>query len=141
MSWYAYSIFLGIFLRLLRQYAPIVRFSFTVIRRRVPLPWGIWAIPKSARLWVFFKSRSIPSNVMEPAVTGDNPQIRRSNVVFPAPLEPTRETTSPLSTSMLTSYSTFRSPYPAEIFLISSNDIEFPSSNVGFDDFRPLKNL
>ena len=62
-----------------------------------------------------------PSNVVDPCTCLCSPMMQRSRVVLPAPLRPTRVTTSPGATSMLTSESTRASPYQAETPATSSD--------------------
>src|SRR6476660_5462487 len=71
-------------------------------------------MPARARASAERLARSVPSKPMLPSVCRCSPMTERSRVVLPAPLRPTRVTTSPGATSMLTSVSTRASPYQAE---------------------------
>ena len=54
--------------------------------------------------------RSTPSMVMVPAVGASRPEMTRSSVVLPAPLEPITATASPASTFMETPNSAWKPP-------------------------------
>ena len=81
------------------MYAPIMRFSSTVMRAKTCRPSGTWARPSSIILLGAVLRRSVPSSIMEPLSAGTRPLIVCRVVVLPAPLAPMRETSSPSLTS------------------------------------------
>ena len=74
------------------------------------------------------RSRSMrcPSNQISPPLTGSIPLIDRAVVVLPAPLTPSRATTSPAATSNDTSCSARNAPYRAAMPLTSSSVPDLP---------------
>src|ERR1035437_3859851 len=81
---------------------------------------------RSGDLW----PSSLPSRRTVPSIWRCRPMTERSNVVLPAPLRPTRVTTSPACTLKETSARTRASPYQADSPAISSMSM----SQVGGDD-------
>src|SRR3954467_11382725 len=79
-----------------------------------PRAAGPQPMPARARASAERLPRSVPSKVTAPSICRCRPMTERSRVVLPAPLRPTRVTTSPGATSMLTSVRTRASPYQAE---------------------------
>src|SRR6478609_5619115 len=85
-----------------------------------------------------------PAKVTPPAFQGTRPEIARSSVVLPAPLGPSRVTTSPAPIVMSTPCSTAILPYPASSPRMSSNG---SAAEIGTDDLlvhanfsrRPLR--
>src|SRR6478752_2386598 len=80
----------------------------------MPRSSGTQPMPARARASADRLARSAPSRVIVPSICRCRPMTERSRVVLPAPLRPTRVTTSPGATSMLTSVRTRASPYQAE---------------------------
>src|SRR5699024_5730667 len=96
---YTFARLLAISCLSLRVYAPIRRFSYTVISANTRRPSGTWAIPISTILWAGIFVISFPSKVILPALDGMIPVSVCRVVVFPAPLAPIRAMTSPWFTS------------------------------------------
>ena len=71
-------------------------------------------MPALARLSGDVLSSSLPSSRITPSTWRCRPMTERSSVVLPAPLRPTRVTTSPGLTASETSVRTRASPYQAE---------------------------
>src|SRR5690554_3950988 len=101
-------------------YAPISRFSMTVMEAKTCRPSGTCAIPRCGRRDDVTDSKSCPSKVMEPAMAWTEPEIVLNRVLLPAPLGPTIATNSPSLTVMFTSLRTGTAEYPATSCLISS---------------------
>src|SRR4051812_40785201 len=80
----------------------------------MPRSSGTQPIPARARASADRLTRSDPSSGIVPSICRCRPMTERSRVVLPAPLRPTRVTTSPGATPMLTSVRTRASPYQAE---------------------------
>src|SRR5690349_20765731 len=80
----------------------------------MPRSSGTQPSPARARLSGDALPRSEPPHETVPSTCRCRPSTDRSSVVLPAPLRPTRITTSPGSTLRSTSLSTFASPYQAE---------------------------
>src|SRR6478735_4447665 len=80
----------------------------------MPRSSGTQPMPTRARASADRLARSAPSRVIVPSICRCRPMTERSRVVLPAPLRPTRVTTSPGATSMLTSVRARASPYQAE---------------------------
>src|SRR3954467_12715026 len=84
---------------------------------------------------------SVPSNATEPRRCGTMPMIARKVVVLPAPLRPSRVTTSPSSTSKSIPCRMCDSPYQACRSWTRSNARAFgkrsgmPGADIGVDDF------
>ena len=78
---------------------PISMFSITDIPGKTPRPSGAWMRPSMTRLWALTRLMSRPSNHTEPFDNGSRPDTARINVVLPAPLEPSRVTSSPARTT------------------------------------------
>ena len=85
-------------LRSLRAYAPMSRFSSTVIPGKMPRPSGDWQIPIVVRWWAGMRVMSWPSNMTRPPAVLRIPESIRSVVDLPAPLAPISVTISPSST-------------------------------------------
>ena len=64
-----------------------------------PRPSGAWINPSVTRRCAFTREMSLPSNHTDPDVSGRSPEIARMMVVLPAPLEPSRVTSSPCRTT------------------------------------------
>src|SRR6266702_690667 len=79
-----------------------------------------------------------PRSRISPRVGWSRPAMARRIVVFPAPFEPTRLTTSPPATRKETSWTTVRSLYPTEMPSTSST---VALSQVGLDDARVRHHL
>ena len=73
-------------------------------------PSGESAIPWATISCAGTRVMSSPSNVIVPALAGVRPEIERSVVDLPAPLEPISVTTSPSSTSSETPLSASIAP-------------------------------
>src|SRR5437879_2883534 len=91
----------------------MTRLSTTVIRGNRRRPSGDWQIPSST----IFEGRVVvisrPSNLIVPEAGCMRPEIVRRVVVLPAPLDPMRATTSPLSTLIETLRRAWMRPYKA----------------------------
>ena len=81
--------------RSLRRNAPRSRFSDTVIRGKIRRPSGDWAIPRRTISSAAVRSIRLPSNVTCPWRGRSRPEIVRSVVDLPAPLDPMSVTISP----------------------------------------------
>ena len=86
------------------------RFSATVSPGYTPRPPGAWAIPRRARASGAAPLTSRPSKVTVPFRAGVRPEMARTSVDFPAPLVPSRATTSPAATARSTPNSTCSDP-------------------------------
>src|SRR5215469_4131794 len=89
------------------------RFSSTESDEKMPRSSGQNAMPLRAISFYARPMSSRPSKRTEPARRVTMPMIDLSVVVLPAPLRPSRQTTSPARTSKLTPCSTCDSPYHA----------------------------
>src|SRR6476661_5696017 len=85
----------------------------------MPRSSGTQPMPARARLSALALPRSSPPQVTVPSTWRCSPMTERSSVVLPAPLRPTRVTTSPGSTRRSTSVRTLASPYQADSPAIS----------------------
>src|ERR1044071_8105411 len=103
----------------------------------MPRSSGTYPRPSAHRLWGGSFVMSRPSSSMRPDVGLCSPMRQRRSVVLPAPLRPTRVTTSPSSTSRETPCSTWASPYPAVSSWILSNVLP----QVGGDHARVVADL
>ncbi|SHT11928.1 Uncharacterised protein [Mycobacteroides abscessus subsp. abscessus] len=65
----------------------------------MPRPSGACTIPALTRLCAFIFEMSCPSKNMVPELSGTRPDMARMAVDLPAPLEPSRVTSSPSRTS------------------------------------------
>ena len=74
---------------------PIVRFSRTVMARKMRLPSGTSAKPCDARWCAGSRVTSFPDSLMVPARIGSRPATALRNVDLPAPLRPTKAVTRP----------------------------------------------
>ena len=81
------------------MYAPIMRFSSTVMRANTWRPSGTCASPRLIIRFGAVLRRSAPSSVMLPLAALTRPLIVCSVVVLPAPFAPMRDTSSPSLTS------------------------------------------
>src|SRR5450830_152257 len=79
--------------------------------------WNVRPIPIRARLYIGARITSAPSNVIWPLVGRTKPEMALNNVVFPAPLGPTRPTTSCVPTASVTLFTAVRPPKRTDIFL------------------------
>ena len=68
-------------------------------------------MPARARWYIGSRVTSRPSNMTVPPSESIRPMVMRKLVVLPAPLGPSRPTTSPWSTSKSTPLTTWRRPY------------------------------
>ena len=93
-----------------RQYAPISRFSRTVIPGQSCRASGIRTSPRATSSYGGFPQTSSPSNRIRPRRGAINPQSVFRIVDFPAPLAPIRVTTSDSATSKLTSQTAWTAP-------------------------------
>ena len=89
--------------RFVLRKAPISKFSKTVSPGKTCRPSGTCESPAATIFWAGTFWISLPTNSILPALGRTKPEIVRRMVVFPAPLAPIRETTSPSFTSKLTS--------------------------------------
>src|ERR1700722_3563562 len=97
-----------------------MRFSVTLSEPKMPRPSGQSAIPARA-IWFGIRfTISAPRYRMLPSRRGTNPMIDFRVVVLPAPLRPSKVTSSPSRTSNSAPCRTWLSPYQALSPLISS---------------------
>src|SRR5512134_1053974 len=94
-----------------RMYAPISRFSRTVIRERIARPSGTSAMPRRTIRCGGRPATSSPRKRIDPAPGARTPAIVRISVVFPAPLAPMMPTIPPSGTSRVTSRNARIFPY------------------------------
>src|SRR5262245_24570029 len=123
----------------LRMYAPISRFSSTLMPGKMPRPSGAWQIPSATRRSARILVMSRPSNRTAPAAIGRRPETARMVVVLPAPFAPTSATFSPSLTSRLMPCSAWMRPYSIVMLSISSSIGRYPQIRV--DDPRVLPHL
>ena len=109
-------------------YTPILRFSYTVSCGKHLALSGTILMPRSALLWVGMAVISVPSNIILPDLTFCSPIRALRVVVFPAPLAPIIDTSSPFSTWKLIPWTASMSPYDMERSFTSSNigTLSFP---------------
>ncbi len=93
-----------------RVYAPISRFSYTVIRGNSRRASSTGAIPRRTRSLVASRSIACPSNMTVPLVGRTTPMIVFIVVLFPHAFPPSRQTISPCPISYDTDFNTCRSP-------------------------------
>ena len=79
-------------------YAPMSRLSITESRPKSWRPSGTMAIPRRTMSYAGTAWRASPLKRISPDRSRRSPEIARRTVLFPAPLEPMRLTTSPLFT-------------------------------------------
>src|SRR5437667_3863402 len=90
---------------------------------------------------------SSPARLIEPRRLPTMPMIARRVVVLPAPLRPSRVTTSPSLTVKFIPWRMCDSPYQAGRSLMRSKSFwrtavsGMPGPHIGFDDLRVLGNL
>src|SRR6476620_1766585 len=96
----------------------------------MPLSSGTQPMPALARLSGEVRSSSRPSSRITPSTWRCRPMTERNSVVFPAPLRPTRVTTSPGLTASETSERTRASPYQAETPWTSSRGCALPADDL-----------
>ncbi len=84
-----------------KLYAPISRFSCTLMRVNTWRPSGMCAMPSRTMSWLWVLSRSVPLNITEPDCAGTSPVMACSVVVLPAPFAPINDTISPSFTVRL----------------------------------------
>src|SRR6185295_11917149 len=84
---------------------------------------------------------SWPSNLIEPFRLASIPMMARMVVVLPAPLRPSKVTTSPGFTSKVMPCSTWLSPYQPLRSRTLSCASAMPRSHIGFDDLGILRDL
>src|SRR5262245_58951859 len=97
----------------LRVYAPISRFSSTLIAGKLQRPWGTYEQPRWSTATGSAPAISSPPSWIRPRDGFTMPNTVRSSVDLPAPLAPMIETISSARTSADTPRSTSISPYPA----------------------------
>src|SRR5438105_10103999 len=97
-------------------------------------PSGHWAMPFLSTAWAGRPSRRSPRKLMLPAVGRRSPEIARTVVLLPAPLAPSRHTSSPASTRRLTPCSTSTAPYATDTPSSVSKDLS--RAQVGADHVR-----
>src|SRR5215471_3623905 len=115
-----------------RRYAPISRFSRTVICGKSRRPSGTWVIPPATMASELQPVISVPSSRTRPAVGGTMPQMALRSVDLPAPWLPTSVTMSPASTRRLTWRRIWTSPYPAlSCSTSSTGPLRIAASEVG----------
>ncbi len=90
-----------------------MRFSVTLSPEKMPRSSGQMAMPARATLSERRPIVSRPRKRTEPLRLGTRPMMDFMVVVLPAPLRPSRVTTSPSRTSKRTPCSTWLSPYQA----------------------------
>src|SRR5262245_53059126 len=84
---------------------------------------------------------SWPWNLIEPLRLASIPMMARMVVVLPAPLRPSKVTTSPAFTSKVMPCSTWLSPYQALRSRTLSCTSAMARPHVGFDDLGVLRDL
>src|SRR3954447_14212370 len=126
-------------LRLRRVYAPISRFSRTVMPGKMPRPSGDWETPRTTRRSARSRVMSFPSNRIVPRATGRRPEIARMVVVLPAPFAPISATISPSPTVRLMPCNAWIRPYSRVTF--SSSSSIGRHSQVRRDDRRVVPHL
>ncbi len=70
-------------------------FSRTVRPGNTRRPSGTWAMPSRTIASGFMPRRDLPASTISPVTFGTRPEMERSVVLLPAPLEPSRATISP----------------------------------------------
>src|SRR6266511_2439926 len=122
-----------------RMYAPISRFSCTVMPGKMPRPSGAWLMPRTTRRSARSFVMSSPAKRMRPDATGRMPEIARIVVDLPAPFAPIRATTSPSSTWRLMPCRARIRPYSRVMLSISSSIGRHPQ--VSGDHLRVVADL
>src|SRR5262249_40933873 len=122
-----------------RVYAPISRFSRTVMPGKMPRPSGDCETPRITRRSARSRVMSSPLNRMAPEAIGRSPEIARMVVDLPAPLAPINATISPSPTSRLMPCSAWMRPYNRVMSSISSSIRRHPQ--VGRDHLRVVAHL
>jgi len=90
-----------------------IRFSVTESEPKIPRSSGQMAMPALAIWFGISPTISAPRNRMLPSRRGTRPMIDFIVVVLPAPLRPSKVTTSPSRTSKSTPCRMWLSPYQA----------------------------
>ena len=85
--------------RSFRAYAPISKFSCTVIWEKTRRPSGTWASPSRMILWALVVRKFAPQKAISPFFGFTRPEMAWSVVVLPAPFAPMSVTISPSFTS------------------------------------------
>src|SRR5437588_295151 len=75
---------------------PVIRFSRTDSRGKISRPCGTMASPARARSCGARAEISLSSQAILPERIGFSPKIARNRLVFPTPLRPRMQVTSPL---------------------------------------------
>ena len=94
----------------LRLYAPISRFSCTLMRVNTWRPSGTCAMPRVTIRFALVFNRFWPLNMMLPDLAGTSPVMVCRVVVLPAPFAPISDTISPSSTCRLMSLTASMAP-------------------------------
>src|SRR5512134_949960 len=116
-----------------RTYAPISRFSRTVIRERIARPSGTSATPRRRIACGGSPAMSSPRKRIAPVRGERTPAIVRISVVFPAPFAPMMPTMAPSGTSMDTSRRARIFPYHVSRARTSSIPFPFRGTEVRLD--------
>src|SRR5262245_8459488 len=98
-------------------------------------------MPRRAMRFDLRPINSLPWNLIEPLRLASMPMMARMVVVLPAPLRPSKVTTSPALTSKLMPCSTWLSPYQALRSRTLSWASAMPGSHVGLDHLRVFRHL
>jgi hypothetical protein len=88
----------------------MIRFSSTLMSRKVMRPSGIMVTLASLIFHVGVPLMGVPSSVIVPAPTGSKPMMARSRVVLPAPFGPMMVVSLPCGMDSDTSHSTLMAP-------------------------------
>src|SRR5215813_4027177 len=122
-------------------YAPISRFSITVIEPKTWRPSGTCAMPRCARSEGATASRSRSSKWMLPPLGRRVPEMALNSVVFPAPLGPTMDTNWLEPTASEISQSAVKPPYATERDSTASTNYRPFLTEVGLDDTAIVDDL
>src|SRR5206468_11384626 len=116
------------------MYAPISRFSRTVISGKMRRPSGQCAMPARRIACAGRPSMRASRNVMRPPRGRSKPEIVLAVVLLPAPFAPTRQTSSPAETRRETPRRTSTLPYATRTS--SSASIDVAGAEVRANDLR-----
>src|SRR5262245_20688188 len=122
-----------------RVKAPISRFSNTLSRLKMRRPSGTWVTPRRTMACEAMPTSELPSKTTSPSRGARSPEMARSVVVLPAPLLPSRATTSPSPTRKVTPFKARISPSDTWRFRTSSTlglraRCPLAAAEIGFDD-------
>src|SRR4051812_20738918 len=124
-----------------RLVAPSMMFSRTVSPGKMRRPSGTCASPSRTICSGLSVSIRLPANHTSPDVGRIKPEIVRNVVLFPAPLAPSKVTTSPASTCSETPRSASTLPYALETFLSSSSGMAGSFAEIGGNHVRMAQHI